>query len=51
MSARSCHEHYVAGRARYREGTPKFYAEGLSLRYRDSARLVALGLISPGRWF
>jgi len=46
-------EHYAAGReyARYREGMPEFYAEGLSVRYEGSAQLVALGLMSPGRWF
>ena len=47
-------EHYAAGReyARYRAGgTGEFYAPGLSLRYEDSAQLVALGLMGPGRWF
>jgi hypothetical protein len=47
-------EHYAAGReyARYRAGGAEFHAEGLSVRYEgDSAQLVALGLMSPGRWF
>ena len=29
----------------------EFFAEGLSVRYEGSAQLVALGLMSPGRWF
>ena len=38
-------------RALPRRRRAEFYAEGLSLRYEDSAQLVALGLMSPGRWF
>jgi hypothetical protein len=47
-------EHYAGGReyARYRAGGGEFWAEGLSVRYQgDSGQLVALGLMSPGRWF
>jgi hypothetical protein len=47
-------QHYDAGReyARYRSTeAAEFYAEGISLRYAGSAQLVALGLMSPGRWF
>ena len=46
-------EHYAAGReyARYRAGGGEFFAEGLSVRYAGPAQLVALGLMSPGRWF
>lgn len=46
-------EHYAAGReyARYREGAAEFFAEGLSLRYEGPEQLIALGLMSPGRWF
>ena len=47
-------EHYAGGprvRPLPRQGAAEFYAEGLSVRYEGSAQLVALGLMSPGRWF
>jgi hypothetical protein len=47
-------EHYDSGReyARYRTaGAAEFFAPGISTRYAGSAQLVALGLMSPGRWF
>lgn len=47
-------EHYDGGReyAHYRlPSAAEFFVPGISTRYRDPAQLVALGLMSPGRWF
>lgn len=48
-------EHYDGGReyAHYRrEGAQaEFHTPGISTRYAGSEQLVALGLMSPGRWF
>lgn len=47
-------EHYASGReyAHYRAGdASRIHTEGLSVRYEDSAQMVALGLMTPGRWF
>lgn len=48
-------EHYAGGReySRYRqEGEAEFFADGISTRWSgNSAQLVELGLMSPGRWF
>lgn len=47
-------EHYAGGReyARYRcAAEAEFHHPAISVRYEGPEQLVALGLISPGRWF
>lgn len=47
-------EHYGSGReyTRYRDvGDAEFHHPSISVRYEGPDQLVALGLISPGRWF
>jgi len=47
-------EHYAGGReyAIYRDRQERiFFRDGISVAYSESAQLVELGLISPGKWF